>query len=103
MSEARSDISSSAVGTGASSLTESVLDKVVLVGDVGVGKTSMFLRFKTGEFQETTPSHNPRDGEHQKEWKAKGTDVSVSTCILAQPTHVRLGVEIIYVRAVDSV
>ena len=61
-----------------SSLTDSVPDKVVLVGDVGVGKTSIFLRFKTGEFQETTPSHNPRDGEYQKEWPVAGSSVSVS-------------------------
>ena len=68
------------VRTG-SSLTDSVLDKVVLVGDVGVGKTSLFLRFKTGQFQETTPSHNPRDGEHQKEWTVGGKKVSVSTVL----------------------
>ena len=66
---------SSATG---SSLTESVPDKVVLVGDVGVGKTSIFLRFKTGKFQDTTPSHNPRDGEYQKEWQVAGSNVSVS-------------------------
>ena len=66
---------SSATG---SSLTESVPDKVVLVGDVGVGKTSIFLRFKTGNFQDTTPSHNPRDGEYQKEWQVAGSNVSVS-------------------------
>lgn len=66
---------SSATG---SSLTESVPDKVVLVGDVGVGKTSIFLRFKTGKFRETTPSHNPRDGEYQKEWQVAGSTVSVS-------------------------
>ena len=65
------------VKTG-SSLTESVPDKVVLVGDVGVGKTSLFLRFKTGQFQQTTPSHNPRDGECQKEWTLGTTKVSVS-------------------------
>ena len=57
-------------------LTDSIRDKVVLVGDVGVGKTSLFLRFKTGEFKETT-SHNPREGEFRKEWRVGGTDVSV--------------------------
>ena len=61
-----------------SSLTESVPDKVVLVGDVGVGKTSLFLRFKTGQFQQATPSHNPRDGEYQKEWTVGAAKVSVS-------------------------
>ena len=58
-------------------LMESPPDKVVLVGDVGVGKTSLFLRFKTGEFSENT-SHNPREGEYHKKWQVNGTDVSVS-------------------------
>lgn len=71
---AMTDVSSA---TG-STLTESVPDKVVLVGDVGVGKTSIFLRFKTGKFHDTTPSHNPRDGEYQKEWQVAGSSVSVS-------------------------
>lgn len=57
--------------------SESVTDKVVLVGDVGVGKTSIFLRFKTGKFQETSPSHNPRDGEWRREWQVAGSNVSV--------------------------
>lgn len=58
-------------------LMESPPDKVVLVGDVGVGKTSLFLRFKTGEFSEST-THNPREGEYHKEWQLGGSDVSVS-------------------------
>ena len=58
-------------------LMESPPDKVVLVGDVGVGKTSLFLRFKTGEFSEST-SHNPREGEFHKKWQVDGSEVSVS-------------------------
>ena len=58
-------------------LMESPPDKVVLVGDVGVGKTSLFLRFKTGEFSEST-SHNPREGEFHKIWQVDGSEVSVS-------------------------
>ena len=58
-------------------LMESPPDKVVLVGDVGVGKTSLFLRFKTGEFSENT-SHNPREGEYHKQWQLSGNEVSVS-------------------------
>lgn len=65
------------VSSAGSSATESATDKVVLVGDVGVGKTSIFLRFKTGKFQETTPSHNPRDGEWRREWQVAGSNVSV--------------------------
>ena len=64
-------------------LMESPPDKVVLVGDVGVGKTSLFLRFKTGEFSENT-SHNPREGEYHKQWQLAGSEVSVSK-------HVRCG------------
>lgn len=59
------------------SLTDSIPDKVVLVGDVGVGKTSLFLRFKTGQFEVST-SHNPREGEARKEWQVNGANVSVS-------------------------
>lgn len=58
-------------------LMESPPDKVVLVGDVGVGKTSLFLRFKTGEFSENT-SHNPREGEYHKEWQLAGNEVSLT-------------------------
>lgn len=57
-------------------LMESTPDKAVLVGDVGVGKTSLFTRFKTGKFPDS-PSHNPRDGEYQKKWNINGRDVSV--------------------------
>lgn len=58
-------------------LMESPPDKAVLVGDVGVGKTSLFVRFKTGEFSDNI-SHNPREGEYQKTWTADGRTVSVS-------------------------
>ena len=58
-------------------LMESPPDKAVLVGDVGVGKTSLFVRFKTGEFSENV-SHNPREGEYQKKWAVQGKQISVS-------------------------
>ncbi len=56
---------------------ESPPDKVVLVGDVGIGKTTLFMRFKTGEFIEHT-THNPRLGEYHKKWKLDCGEVSVS-------------------------
>ena len=68
------------VEVGDVNLMESPPDKVVLVGDVGVGKTSLFLRFKTGEFSENT-SHNPREGEYHKKWQLDDNEVSVSTYI----------------------
>lgn len=65
-------------------LMESPPDKVVLVGDVGVGKTTLFMYFKTGKFLEST-SHNPREGEFHKKWNlavpggGEQREVSVST------------------------
>ena len=58
-------------------LMESPPDKVVLVGDVGVGKTTLFMRFKSGEFVEIT-THNPREGEYHKKWTIDSNEVSVS-------------------------
>lgn len=58
-------------------LIESPPDKVVLVGDVGVGKTTLFMRFKTDEFIRSI-AHNPKDGEYHKEWNVNGSPVSVS-------------------------
>lgn len=52
-------------------------NKVVLVGDEGVGKTSMFLRFKTDKFIETT-IQTRYQAEHMKEWHVHGTPVKVS-------------------------
>ena len=52
-------------------------DKAVLIGDVGVGKTSLFVRFKTGRFPDDA-SHNPREGEYTKKWSIDGKAVSVS-------------------------
>ena len=53
-------------------------NKVVLVGNEAVGKTSIFLRFKTGRFNETT-SKTRYDSEHLKEWRVNGTPVKVSS------------------------
>lgn len=57
--------------------------KVVLVGDVDVGKTSLFNRFKTGKFLEGQ-SEGPqarRDAEHHKTWEYKGEQLSVRSLV----------------------
>ena len=57
-------------------------DKVVLVGDVGVGKTTLFNRFSKGQFVETTGSQS-RTSELQKKWELNGKEVSVSWLVMA--------------------
>ena len=52
-------------------------NKVVMIGNEGVGKTSLFLRFKTGRFVQTTVQTR-YDAEHFKEWSVKGNSVKVS-------------------------
>ena len=80
-------------------LMESPPDKAVLVGDVGVGKTSLFMRFKTDRFVEGT-THNPKEGEFRKKWTISGREVSVSwaTCgrghIVDSTTPVGVGVSV---------
>lgn len=54
-------------------LLSSAPDKVILVGDVGVGKTSMFSRFATGLFEAQI-----RDAEIQKSWVINDKTVTVS-------------------------
>ena len=58
----------------ADDLLSSTLDKVILIGDVGVGKTSIFTRFRTGEFES---SGDQKIAEHQKKWTVNGRDVTV--------------------------
>ena len=54
-------------------LLSSVPDKVILVGDVGVGKTSIFSRFKTGNFE-----YRGKEAEMQKSWTINDQTVTVS-------------------------
>lgn len=59
----------------ADSLLSSTFDKVILIGDVGVGKTSIFTRFRTGEFES---SGDQKIAEFQKKWSVGGREVTVS-------------------------
>ena len=53
--------------------------KVVLVGDLDVGKTTLFNRFKLGEFVECGDERQARqDAEHSKTWEYGGETFSVS-------------------------
>ena len=60
--------------------TDEVTNKVVLIGDEGVGKTAMFQRFKYNDFVEQT-SHTRYEAEHRREWDLDGKTVEV--CLVA--------------------
>lgn len=55
-------------------------DKVVLVGNPGVGKTTIFQRFKTGKYlRKEELSHHDREGqEFYKVWTVGDREVTVS-------------------------
>ena len=59
------------------------LDKVVLVGNPGVGKSTIFQRFKTGLFvrEEELTHHDKAGQEHQKVWEVGDEEVSVSRSV----------------------
>ena len=52
-------------------------DKVVLVGNPGVGKSTMFQFFKTGKFVPADQLSHRDKAEHAKEWTVSGTKRSV--------------------------
>lgn len=59
-------------------------DKVTLAGNCGVGKTSLFLRFKFGRFVENTEAGTLQaQGEYKKQWQEDDLDFSVSNTAVA--------------------
>ncbi len=57
--------------------TDEERNKVVLVGDFEVGKTSLFMRFKTGRFEEVE-RQTRAEAECAKSWQVDGEDCYVS-------------------------
>ncbi len=53
--------------------------KVVMIGDYNVGKTSMFLRYKTGKFPEDIDERVKRDMEVKKKIMVDGELVEVNS------------------------
>ena len=51
-------------------------EKIVLVGDFGVGKTTIFTRFKTGKAKDVT-LNTRKECEFKKELTVDGEDISV--------------------------
>ena len=58
---------------------ECTKNKVVLIGDHLVGKTSLFTRFKADTFFDDLPSQTRKEAEHMKAWKHNGEDLCVSS------------------------
>lgn len=66
------------VSTTAITFVDFPQDKVTLAGNCGVGKTTLFLRFKTGRFVDDVDSINV-EGEFRKFWPVEGEEVSVGS------------------------
>lgn len=53
-------------------------NKIVLIGDLDVGKTSIFTRFKTGLFSENVEMQTRREADYKKSVTVNGKEVMVS-------------------------
>lgn len=52
-------------------------NKIVLIGDVEVGKTSIFTRFKTGQFTENAAPQTRKEADCKKTVTVDGKKVTV--------------------------
>lgn len=52
-------------------------NKVVLIGDLEVGKTSIFTRFKTGQFSENVEAQTRKEADFKKKITVDGKEVTV--------------------------
>jgi small GTP-binding protein len=88
-------------------------DKVVLVGNPGVGKSTIFQRFKTGKFVpvEELTHHDKEGQECYKEWIVSGTKRSMTLYDTAGverhtqtmlPTYFRMAKAVILVYSIDN-
>ena len=53
-------------------------NKIVLIGDPEVGKTSIFSRFKNGHFSENVESQTRKEADCKKRIMVDGKEVEVS-------------------------
>lgn len=61
-------------------------NKIVLIGDPEVGKTSIFTRFKSGQWTENVESQTRKEADCEKKITVDGKEVVVSV----QADHVGL-------------
>ena len=52
-------------------------NKIALIGDFGVGKTSIFNRFKTGAFSESVEHQTRKEADCKKTITVDGKEVTV--------------------------
>ena len=52
-------------------------NKIVLIGDLGVGKTSIFNRFKSGQFSENAAPQTRKEADCKKTIIVDGKEVTV--------------------------
>ena len=78
-------------------------DKVVLVGNPGVGKSTIFQRFKTGKFvREEELTHHDKEGQEcYKTWTVGDQQVTVSReCQCSRDLYLHVRKNSFFLRAI---